>query len=191
VKCRARCPAPSFPHIRALGCISSTLDQGKLIGYSGPNGETAQYPLNTYRTWYPSLFHHYHSPGLRQLLPHPELVRPGHPIRFTRNPALGRIQPSDFSFWHFFCSYGNSAGGAIVQRDHNPLTQNLSCPTVSIWASHSTADSTRLKSKSSLSTTKPPPSASSRIYSNDPVIKGSQRRVPKTRSSSCTKPRQI
>jgi hypothetical protein len=73
-----------------------------LIGYSGPNGETAQYPLNTYRTWYPSLFHHYHSPGLRQLLPHPELVRPGHPIRFTRNPALGRIQPSDFSFWHFF-----------------------------------------------------------------------------------------
>jgi hypothetical protein len=40
-----------------------------LIGYSGPNGETAQYPLNTYRTWYPSLFHHYHSPSLRPLLP--------------------------------------------------------------------------------------------------------------------------
>lgn len=36
--------------MRWLGCISFTLDQGKLIGYIGPNGdvETAQYPLEIY-----------------------------------------------------------------------------------------------------------------------------------------------
>ena len=52
-------------------------------------------------------------------------------------------------------------------------------------------DSAKMVIFAPLAATKPPPSASSRICWNDPVIKGSQRRVPKTRSSFCTKPRQI
>jgi len=92
--------------------ISFTLDQGKWIGYSGPNGdvETAQYPLDTYRTRYPSFFHGCHSPGLRQLLPHPELARPGHPIRFTRNPALGHSNRRIFLFGILFAAMETRPG---------------------------------------------------------------------------------